>query len=147
MSQPQQQNYANHKQIVPLIHQFMLPLSIIAALASIVYAIMSIAQGGPIFISLLLLVSAVLMVLSIITTRSSAIRVQDRLIRTEEDLRHFKLTGRWLDARITYKQAIALRFASDAEFPALCEKAANKNMAPDAIKRAVKDWKGDHFRV
>lgn len=147
MSQQQQQNYANHKQIVPLIHLFMMPLSVIAAIASIVFAIMCIAQGGQITVSILLLVSAVLTVLSIITTRSSAVRVQDRLIRTEQDVRHFKLTGRWLDPRITYKQAIALRFASDAEFPALCEKAADENMAPDAIKRAVKDWKSDYFRV
>jgi hypothetical protein len=143
----QQQNYANHKQIVPIVHYFFVPLGIILIITAIVYAIISIMHGEQIFASLLILVLAFISALSIPLARGFALKVQDRLIRTEEDVRHFKLTGEWLDPRLTIKQIIALRFASEQEFPALCEKAAKENLTPTAIKKAIKDWKGDYYRV
>ncbi len=39
------------------------------------------------------------------------------------------------------------RFASVGEFPALAAKAASEGMSPDAIKRAVKNWKVDSDRM
>jgi hypothetical protein len=45
------------------------------------------------------------------------------------------------------KQIVALRFASDGEFVALAQKAANESMTPDAIKRAVKSWRADTDRL
>jgi hypothetical protein len=42
---------------------------------------------------------------------------------------------------------IALRFASDGEFVALARRAAEEGMTPDAIKRAIKDWRADTYRV
>jgi hypothetical protein len=72
---------------------------------------------------------------------------QDRVIRAEEKLRHFILTGKPLDARLTTKQIIGLRFASDAEFPELARKAADENLSMDAIKKSVKNWRADHDRL
>jgi hypothetical protein len=40
-----------------------------------------------------------------------------------------------------------LRFASDDEFPALAEKAALENLSENDIKKAIKNWKADDYRV
>ena len=75
------------------------------------------------------------------------LKAQDRAIRAEESLRHFVLTGKRLEPRLTMKQIIGLRFASDAEFAELAQKAANEGLSQDAIKRAVKHWRADHDRL
>jgi hypothetical protein len=62
-------------------------------------------------------------------------------------LRHFILTGKLLDPRLTIGQIISLRFATDEEFPALCERTLQEKLSPDAIKRAIKTWKADYDRV
>ncbi len=48
-------------------------------------------------------------------SRGFALKAQDRAIRAEENLRHFVLTGKLHDHRLTMKQIIALRFAPDVE--------------------------------
>jgi hypothetical protein len=73
--------------------------------------------------------------------------VQDRAIRAEENLRHFALTGKRLDPRLTIKQIVGLRFASDAEFVELARKAAESSMTQDAIKTSVTNWRADYDRV
>ena len=80
-------------------------------------------------------------------TRVFPLRAQDRAIRAEENLRHYVLTGKLLDARLHPLQIVALRFASDAELPALAEKAAASGMTPDEIKRAIRTWRPDTYRV
>jgi Family of unknown function (DUF6526) len=57
------------------------------------------------------------------------------------------ITGKLLDPRLTALQIVALRFAFDGEFAALAYRAAQENMRPDDIKRAVKQWKADDYRV
>lgn len=75
------------------------------------------------------------------------LKVQDRTIRVEEQLRYFILTGSPIDPKITPLQLIALRFSSDDEFPKLAEKAALKNMTPDEIKKEIQYWRADEHRV
>ncbi len=79
--------------------------------------------------------------------RMFAAKAQDRAIRAEENLRHFAMTGKLLDARLNALQIVALRFASDGEFVPLAQRAAKENMKPDDIKRAIKQWKADDYRV
>jgi hypothetical protein len=79
--------------------------------------------------------------------RTFPLKAQDRAIRAEENLRHFALTGKLLDKRLTVRQIIGLRFASDAEFPELARKAAEGNMSPDEIKKSVKNWRVDNDRL
>jgi len=79
--------------------------------------------------------------------RSFALAAQDRAIRAEENLRHFALSGKLLDKRLRMSQIIALRFADDAEFLPLAEKAATENMKADAIKKSIVSWKADHNRA
>ena len=75
------------------------------------------------------------------------IKAQDRAIRAEENLRHFAMTGKLLDSRLTIRQIIGLRFASDEEFILLAKKAVDENLSEDAIKRTIKVWRGDFHRV
>ncbi len=79
--------------------------------------------------------------------RSFALKAQDRAIRAEENLRHYALTGKLLDKRLGPGQIVALRFASDEEFADLADRAAAQNMAPDEIKRAIRNWRPDFYRV
>ena len=79
--------------------------------------------------------------------RTFPLKAQDRVIRAEENMRHFVMTGKLLDPRLSIQQIIGLRFASDAEFPALAQRAADESMSADAIKRAVKSWRVDLYRM
>jgi hypothetical protein len=50
-------------------------------------------------------------------------------------------------ASLDRKRIAALRFGSDAELPALLERAVREQMTPDQIKRAVTTWVADHDRT
>ncbi len=79
--------------------------------------------------------------------RLYALRLQNRIIRLEMQVRLSRF-GREQDlARLALPQIVALRFASDAELPALINRAIAENLTPDAIKRAVGDWQGDYLRT
>jgi hypothetical protein len=79
--------------------------------------------------------------------RSYPLKAQDRAIRAEENLRHYVLTQRLLDPRLSTKQIVALRFASDDEFPSLSKKAAEEQLSPDAIKKSIQNWRVDDYRI
>jgi hypothetical protein len=79
--------------------------------------------------------------------RTFALKAQDRAIRAEENFRHFLLTGKPFDARLTIRQIIGLRFASDEEFPSLAKKAAEEGISEDEIKKSIKNWRGDYYRA
>jgi hypothetical protein len=75
------------------------------------------------------------------------LRVQDRAIRAEENLRHFILCGKPLDPQLTLRQIIALRFASDEELVKLAKRAVDEALNNDEIKRAITNWRADHHRA
>ena len=79
--------------------------------------------------------------------RIFALKAQDRAIRAEENLRHFAKTGKLLDPRLTVRQIIGLRFASDDEFEKLCERAINEKLSEDEIKKAITNWQADTYRA
>ena len=79
-----------------------------------------------------------------------ALTTQDRIVRLEVRFRYFTLTGQRfepLEKNLSLGQILALRFASDGEFPELVKRAIAENLSPDDIKRAVKEWQGDYMRV
>jgi hypothetical protein len=142
-----EQNYKNHMQFVPLFHYFLAPLLLLAMAGAVVDFVRHIGQGhGRIQLTVILLMSVGLFLTSYFA-RIFALKAQDRAIRAEENLRHFVLTGKLLDARLTMSQVIALRFAPDAEFAALAQKAANSGLSNADIKKSVQVWRPDLNRV
>jgi hypothetical protein len=95
----------------------------------------------------LILVLTICVILTTSFCRIFALKAQDRAIRAEENFRHYVLTGKLLDSRLTVPQIVGLRFAADDEFPTLAQKAADEKLSQDAIKRAIKNWRGDTYRV
>ena len=83
-------------------------------------------------------------------SRAYTVKLQDRIIILEEKVRAAELLTAGQDAqlaKLTPKQIAALRFASDAEFGALLERAARENLPPKEIKAAVKTWRPDLHRT
>jgi hypothetical protein len=136
------QNFKNHARFVPLFHFIF--SSIILAL--LVLSITNIVAGVNIQ-SVMFLLLAVAFAIAFFSIRNFPIAVQDRAIRAEENLRHFVLTGKLLDSRLTMQQIIALRFAADEEFVDLAAKAVKENLGNKDIKLAVKNWRADHHRA
>jgi hypothetical protein len=140
------QNYDNHVQRV----RGFIALGVIVFLTfigALVNLYRSIGDHQRLYSASLIVVLTACVLVVGFYARSFALKAQDRAIRAEENLRHFALTGKLLDPRITLRQAIALRFAHDQEFVALARDAADKNLSPDAIKRSVQNWRADLHRV
>jgi hypothetical protein len=147
MADQKPQNLQNHVRLVPLYHQFALPvlgLNLIWAIYHLVKAGLSFETVDTILLALALMVIA-------LYGRLFALTVQDRVIRLEMRLRLAELLPPDLRQRIpefTVAQLCSLRFASDAELPALARKALDEKLNDRrAIKELVKDWQGDYLRA
>lgn len=141
------QNYANHRKSVPLYHFVLLPILLLTLIGAVVNVSRSLGDEERIYSASLILVLTVALILASFFARIFALKAQDRAIRAEENLRHYVLTGKLLDPRLTTLQMVALRFAPDLEFVPLAQRAAADSMKPDDIKRAIKSWKSDLYRV
>jgi FtsH-binding integral membrane protein len=140
------QNYQNHAQRVPGF--LAVGLAIFASfIGSLVNLYHSIGDHQRIYSASLLVVLTVSLFFVAFFCRTFALKAQDRAIRAEENLRHFAMTGKLLDPRLTMKQIIALRFASDAEFQPLIAEALAKNLDSKSIKMQVKNWRADFDRA
>jgi hypothetical protein len=138
----QEQNYKKHVRLHPPFHFIGFPLVLITVIGSIICLFTTFS-----WISIILLVSSVTLFINFFLTRTYSTKLQDRIVRLEENFRHYTLTGVPLNAKLTLSQIITLRFASDEEFPALCAKTVNENLKPDEIKKTIKNWKSDFMRV
>jgi hypothetical protein len=143
----EEQSYAKHARTVPMFHMVLFGLIVIALVGSLVNLYRHIGDNrGKATVALLAIISLA-MVLQFFFIRVFPLKVQDRAIRAEENLRHFALTGKLLDPRLRIKQIVALRFASDGEFAALARRAAEEDLSMDEIKKSVKQWRPDHDRA
>jgi Family of unknown function (DUF6526) len=141
------QNYENHSQFVTGYHRVLGPLLMLTFVGACVNLYLSAVDHERLYSAALLVVLSFCVFMTTLYARIFALKAQDRAIRAEENLRHFALTGKLLDPRLTVKQIIGLRFASDAEFVALAQRAAEEKLSLGAIKRAVKEWRPDFYRV
>ena len=141
------QTYETHRRYVPLYHFVALTLIIVTLIGSIVNLMSSLGNHQRIYSASLLVAVCVILLLMYFFVRSFAMKAQDRAIRAEENLRHFARTGTLLDPRLTMRQIIGLRFASDEEFLDLARRAADEGLTEDQIKRAVRSWRPDHDRA
>jgi membrane protein YdbS with pleckstrin-like domain len=142
-----EQTYATHRQLVPLYHVVTFFLLVAILIGSAVNLWRTIGSGASPYSASLILALTVAVFFVYIYSRVFALKAQDRAIRAEEQLRHYVLTGALLDRRLTVRQIVGLRFASDAEFVALAKRAADDNMEPEAIKKAVTTWRPDTYRA
>src|SRR5690349_8499279 len=115
MSAMTAQNYSNHTRRVPVFGMALLLLSA-TAVGSVVNLIQSWADHERLYSASLLAALSFCSVVVAMSARSFPLKAQDRAIRAEENLRHFVLTGKLLDARLVPLQIVALRFAADEEF-------------------------------
>jgi hypothetical protein len=139
------QQYSNHIRFVKGYHFVTLPLTI-ALLGGSIYNLVTTTRENLYVSSLIMLISVIISLLYIYA-RAFALRAQDRAIRAEEKLRHFMLTGKPIDPQLRLGQIIALRFASDEEFPELARRAVNEKLPSKAIKQLIKNWRADYHRV
>ena len=140
------QNYSNHAKRVPAF-LFILTLLLATFIGASVNLYKSWDDHQRLYSASLILALTICTMGAALSARIFALKVQDRAIRAEENLRHFVLTGKLLDARLTTKQIVAVRFGDDKEFVELAKKAAETGMAPDDIKKAVKNWRADLDRA
>lgn len=139
------QNYRNHRRFVVGYH-IVTFLIILLFIVGSIRGLLKATDDNLYSTSLLVLVGFILL-LMFFYLRIFALKAQDRAIRAEEKLRYFILTGKALSTTITTRQIIGLRFASDDEFVSLVEKAEKENLSESEIKRSIKNWKPDHYRV
>ena len=142
-----QQNYSNHAQYVFAFHVVLFGILVLTWIGSGVNLYQSWGDHARFYSAALIFVTVFSLIFTAVISRLFALKAQDRAIRAEENLRHFVLTGKLLPASLTVKQIIGLRFAPDGEFVALAQRAASENLAQDDIKRAIKNWKADTYRV
>ncbi len=139
------QTKQNHIRIDPAYHYFLAPGLLLLVVWTLVHLV-----RHPESAAAILLIFAVLMFLMALKFRLYALKVQDRVIRLEERLRLAMLLPEPARSRIpelTERQLIALRFASDAEIPALTESVLRENLNGKQIKDAIQNWRPDHWRV
>jgi hypothetical protein len=146
------QSPESHTRWDPLFHFFVLPVFGLGLLMSIVHLIAHFTRSDfrDNFHAFLLILLASALLITVTRIRDYSLKVQDRVIRLEERLRLSMLLPEPLRSRIpelTIGQLIALRFASDAELPALAARALNEKLSRDDIKKSIKNWRPDNWRV
>lgn len=143
----QTQSFEKHAKFVPMYHQVLVPLLAVTLIGAAINFTKSLGDHERLYSASPILVISFTSLVTAFFARVFALGAQDRAIRAEENFRHYLLSGKPLDSRLTLKQIVALRFAPDAEFPALAQKAAESGMAPKEIKQSIKTWKPDFERV
>ncbi len=139
------QSYAHHTRWDPPFHFFILPVFVITLICVIVHVV-----RYPSIHSAWMVVVVLAAITAVFKIRLYSLKVQDRVIRLEERLRLATLLDPTLRPRIneiTESQLVALRFASDAELPALAARALNEKLPKAEIKKAIKTWRPDYWRV
>jgi len=152
MAEKVPQTFANHTRWDPLFHFFLLPILALGLLMSLIHFFAHITHGDlwdHVHAFLLILLAAALLVAAF-KIRLYALKVQDRVIRLEERLRLTQLLSGPLGSRfpgLTEAQLIALRFASDAEVAGLVDRALKEKLSRADIKKSIKTWRPDYWRV
>ncbi len=142
----QTQTFSSHRRFIPAFHFFALPVLLIN-----VFVVAVQFWKDPRLINAWPVLVAIALAIGIASSRFMPLRAQDRIIRLEERTRLERLLPADLRGRIgelTERQLIAIRFAPDNEVPDITRRALSGELkSPGEIKRAIKDWRGDYFRV
>jgi hypothetical protein len=142
-----EQNFENHGKFVPAYHFFAVPVFLI----NFLWSLYRLWKLGISFEGIFGVILAAAFVVLVFRARLFALAVQDRVIRLEERLRYERVLPADLRARtgeLTINQIVSLRFACDAELPALTRKVLDEKLTErKAIKQLIKSWKPDYQRA
>jgi len=143
-----QQDYSNHAKYYAPHHFVFYPLLLVFLVASI-RAIVKYPEAALLWAAI---TGIVLLIgwLSFMVRQHYSLGNQNRIVRLEMRLRYYILTQQRLEPieqQLSFGQLAALRFASDAELPALVRRAVNEQLSSSAIKKAIVNWEPDHMRV
>lgn len=133
-------------------HFFVVPILLVNLIACIVITV-GIAlyrEGRMLGLHNWLVVLSLALVVLAVNSRLKDLKVQDRVIRLEERLRYAALLSPAdlaASAALTIPQIVALRFASDAELPALLARTLAEKLEPKQIKQDIVSWRADDHRV
>lgn len=141
------QSYSNHSRLLWWFHGLLFGLCLATLIGSMVNLTGSMENEGQIYSASLLVAVSVILMVFFFVIRYFGVRLQDRIIRAEENFRHMTLTGKPLDHRLQMSQIIGLRFAPDDEFPDLCKEAIEKGLSREEIKKSIRRWRGDYHRI
>jgi Family of unknown function (DUF6526) len=145
MAEVKVQNFQNHARFDPLFHFLVAPVGLI----TVIVAAYQITQRQNLAVAWFFILSVALLV-AFLKIRTYALKVQDRVIRLEEELRMERVLPPDLKARIpelTVSQIVALRFAPNAELPGLVQQAITNNWSGKEIKKNIVNWRPDYLRV
>lgn len=143
---PHTQNYANHPH-TPRLTRYGFLCVLVSAVA---FGLRWFGIGGRAAMATGLGAMLVAVLILLLISRAYTTALQDRIIKLEMRLRTATLltpAQQQMLADLSKKQIVALRFASDAELPALIERASREHLPPDAIKRAIVNWTPDWDRT
>ena len=140
------QSYKKHARWLPAYHFFVIPVLLANTLNAIRH-VWLLPTPGMVF---QLIVAVALLMLGFLA-RVMTLTVQDRVIRLEMRLRLRGVLPPDLQPRInelTYRQLVAMRFASDAELTELAREVLEGKLATSKeIKQRVKNWQADWLRA
>ena len=141
-----QQTYQTHVRWFPPFHFFVAPVLLINVFVAgwLLYRVPSRMGVWEFIVAMALFMTA-------LTARIMALAVQDRVIRLEMRLRMREVLPADMHPRIpeiTREQYVGLRFASDAELPALVRKVLSGELKTAAeVKKQIAQWQGDYLRA
>lgn len=140
------QTYANHRRYFPLYHYFALPIVAAHAIVMIGRAVRE-----PSWWNGWLALVALAVAGGLVALRASTLIVQNRLIALEMRLRLTAVLPPEQRVRIPelrVRQLLGLRFASDAELPALVDRCLQGELrTADDVKKQVQHWRADWLRA
>jgi hypothetical protein len=140
------QSFKSHTRFLPPFHFFVVPVLLINLLNAIRHLWLE-PTGSMAF----QVVVATALLLLALFSRSQVVTVQDRVIRLEMRLRLREVLPTDLQPRInelSRGQLVALRFAGDAELPALVREVLDGRLTTNKdIKTRIKHWQPDWLRA
>jgi hypothetical protein len=143
----QTQDFSNHKRHFPLFHFIASPLLALYAL----YAIYALIRA-PSLDAAMRVVLAAGVIAALFASRLMVLTVQNRLIRLEMTMRLERILGAVAAADaiagLPLGRLLALRFASDAELPALVARVLSRELTTNLqVKQAIREWQPDLLRA
>ena len=97
-----------------------------------------------------LVILSIVVFIPVLRIRTYPLKVQDRVIRLEEQLRLQALApAEWHTQiyKLSEDQLIGLRFASDDEVVELAKQALEHKLNRKQIKERIKEWRPDNWRI